>query len=131
MVCKKRAILFIFHIKYLLRTGAFTRIPFREEDRFLRLVEGERDFLQMTEKGFTEIIQFCFLPMCWAYTPGILKIFMGAAERLGMFSPTGNGSNGISPMMLSTEKYQLLGIQVEHIYLTTHLPHYALSPLRE
>jgi hypothetical protein len=85
----------------------------------------------MTEKGFTEIIQFVFLPMCWAYTPGILKIFMAAAERLGMFSPTGNGSNGISPMMLSTEKYQLLGIQVEHIYLTTHLPQYALSPLRE
>jgi hypothetical protein len=84
----------------------------------------------MTEKGFTEIIRFFVLPLGWAYPPGIMKIFMAAAERLGMFSPTGNGSNGISPMMLSTETYQLLGIQVEHIYLTTHLPH-ALSPLRE
>jgi hypothetical protein len=84
----------------------------------------------MTEKGFTEIIRFFVLPLGWAYPPGILKIFMAAVERLGVLSPTGNGSNCISPMMLSTETYQLLGIQVEHIYLTTHLPH-ALSPLRE
>jgi hypothetical protein len=109
---------------------AFTRISSREEDRLLRLVESERDFLQMTEKEFAEFVQFFVLPLGWAYPPRIMKVLMAFFERTGVFSPTGSFSNCTSPMMLSSEKYQLLGIHVEHIYFTTHTPH-ALSPLRE
>jgi hypothetical protein len=106
-----------------IRSLVFTRIPFREEDRLLRLLQAEADFLQMTEKEFEEIIRFFVLPLGWAFPPGIVKIFRAAAEQLGGFSKNGNGSNGISPIMLSTQNYQLLGIQVEHIYFTSHLPH--------
>jgi hypothetical protein len=109
---------------------AFTKISSGEEDRLLRLNESERDFLQMTEKEFAEFVQFFVLPLGWPYPPRIMKVLMAFFERTGVFSPTGSFSNCTSPIMLSSEKYQLLGIHVEHIYFTTHTPH-ALSPLRE
>jgi hypothetical protein len=77
----------------------------------------------MKELGLKEIMYFFTIPLSWVYPPGIQEVFRGIIGKSGITSPSGIGSNAVSPLMLSKEVYQLLGVPVEHIYLTAYSPH--------
>jgi hypothetical protein len=68
--------------------------------------------------------------MAWVYPQGLQKVINDGMELTGIWCSSGNGSNCVSPLMLSKEAYQLIGVQVDHIYLTTHIPH-SISPTRK
>jgi hypothetical protein len=85
-------------------------------------LESEQDFIEMNAKGVSETIYLFFIPLIGVFPPKMLIMAKAILHKVGLFSPSGTTSHGLTPLMLSTETYKILEIEVDHLYLPTHVP---------
>jgi len=100
----------------------------REDDPAETLLQGEQDFLQVQANGMSEMIYLFLFKCIWGVPPVVLRNSKELIVKIGLLSKI---SHAFSPLLLSNDPYQLLGIPVEHIYMPLQPLTFAVSSGRK
>jgi len=93
----------------------------REDDPVKRLTESEREFLDMKASGLIECFYYFVFHYSWPFPPELQKWIKATLGTFRVLSPE-ILCHCLSPLMLSQEKYKLLGVPAKNLYLPTHVP---------